>query len=94
VSGLAAFGWGCLGGVVAYLLTIALPEAKAMFREGTWNPTKWRLVGAGSLFVIYVALGGAAAAWLHESATTAKDAVSYGLGAEAILGGVLRTTLA
>jgi hypothetical protein len=59
----ATFLWGCVGGLLAYVLVFALPEFAYMIETGAVRVdfTLLRLVGYAGMFVVYIALAGAAA---------------------------------
>lgn len=89
LTALQTFLWGCVGGGAAYLLVFALPELRKLWNVGPPFPTAGRIVVAILLATVYVMLGGVAAVIVGD-AVEVKHAIAYGLGFEALLGGVLR----
>jgi heme A synthase len=90
LSPLAAFIWGCFGGAMAFTVIMLIPELRATWKQkefDNWPPKGISL--AIALGVAQVLLGGAVALWCGD-ATTAKQAISYGIAAEALVGGGYR----
>jgi hypothetical protein len=97
-------GYGCLGGVLAYLVVFALPEMRAIGKArkaareaGTPlpRPEPFDYLLWFAIAVAYVAVGGAGALWGHALPTLDKPnepayAVVYGFTAEAVWGGLVR----
>ena len=83
------FLWGCAGGGAAYLLVFAMPELRRLWNTGAPMPPISRVVVALMLAAVFITLGGVAAVIVGD-AKEAKHAIAYGLGFEALLGGVLR----
>jgi hypothetical protein len=85
----ATFGWGCVGGLIAYVLVFVLPEFRYMAETGklraAFSPI--RVFGFIGVFVIYVCLAGAVALIVGD-AQHAKQAIAYGMGWEAVAKGL------
>lgn len=80
---------GAGGALLWVLLVHGLPLAnKASKGKLAWTPSVQAIGGIVALLVIYVVLG-AIAAWL-TAASTAKDAVIYGLGWQGVFGQFLK----
>jgi hypothetical protein len=75
-----------MGGAIAALAGICLPELRAMWRAQE-RPTfpRWKIVVGLAMGACLTLLGGAAAVFLGD-ATQAKHAIAYGISAEAIFG--------
>ena len=83
------FGWGCLGGFIAYVLVFVLPEAQHMAETGAFR-VEWgakRALGLLVVMVIYVALAGVMAV-VVGGADKPGEAIVYGMGWEAIAKGL------
>jgi hypothetical protein len=96
ITGFEVFELGCLGGALAWVVTLALPAFREMYNKGTWDPTLFRIIGAVGILVALVAIGGAAGwgfAW-GDDATTTKDAFFYGVAGESLLAGAIKTVVA
>ena len=91
---LSMFLYGCVGGTITFLIAFALPELRAASQANDLHPpgVLKALVILGYALVL-IALGGGAAVLLGD-ATSAKQAVVYGMGAEGILNGLSRTASA
>lgn len=86
------FLYGCLGGFIAFTAIFAIPELRKTYAERNFvMPSEGQLFVIGLLFILQIAFSGAVAAWLGD-ATLAKQAISYGVGAEGIVGGLLRAS--
>ncbi len=91
LSDSSAFAWGAVGGFVALTVTQGLPIAVSAVRTGTGPKlTRWRVVGAVIIVLVFILAGGVAAA-IMDDATKGSQALVYGMAWEAILGGALRT---
>ena len=89
LSTFETFLWGCAGGGAAYLLVFALPELRNLWNQQIPFPSMGRVIVALLLAAVFITLGGVAAVVIGD-AREAKHAIAYGIGFEAILGGVLR----
>lgn len=85
----ATFGWGCAGGLFAYVLVFVLPEFRYMAETGKLRAefTTIRLVGYIGTLVAYVGLAGGVAVLVGD-AQHAKQAIAYGMGWEAVAKGL------
>jgi hypothetical protein len=89
LSNIETFGWGCVGGTIAFVAIFALPEVRAAWKEKDFNfSLRGALVVVG-LLALQAALGGAVAVLVGD-ATLAKQAIAYGVGAEGIVGGYIK----
>lgn len=86
---MATFGWGCVGGLVAYVLVFVLPEFRYMAETGKTRGkfTGVRISGYIGSLVIYVVLAGVVAILVGD-AEHAKQAIAYGMGWEAVVKGI------
>jgi heme A synthase len=85
------FFYGCLGGAVAFTVIMLIPELRATWRQksfGDW--TRAAVFTITFLGILQILLGGAVALWLGD-ASTVKQAVSYGIAAETLVGGLFRS---
>ena len=91
LSSSATLMWGACGALLALLITQILPAAVTL-AGGTAGPkiTVWRAVGAFFVLIAFVA-GGAGAALIIGDATAPKQAVTYGLAWQSILGSAIKT---
>jgi len=73
----ATFIWGCVGGLIAYVLVFVLPELAHMIETGKFRVdfTAIRLVGYVGMLVAYVALAGGVAI-LVGGADQAREAIA------------------
>lgn len=85
----ATFGWGCAGGLLAYVLVFLLPEFRFMAETGRVRVefTGARVIGYVGTLLIYVALAGAVALIVGD-AQHPKQAIAYGMGWEAVAKGL------
>jgi protein-S-isoprenylcysteine O-methyltransferase Ste14 len=89
VSNPEIFGWGCLGGGIAYVLAFVLPELAHLATEGefTTDFSDKRIFGWIGLILVYVLLAGFVAVWQgHEQSWRA--AVAYGMSWEVVAKGI------
>lgn len=75
---------------MAFAVIMLIPELRLTWKQKNWED--WLTPGVFivvALAVTQVLLGGAVALWAGD-ATTAKQAISYGIAAETLVGGGLR----
>jgi hypothetical protein len=89
--GRASLGAG--GAVIALAITQVLPAAIALGKSGVKPHVNiWRVIGWLGVLIIY--LGAGAASALVFEAVKVKDAITYGMAWQALLGGVMKTARA
>jgi hypothetical protein len=85
------FFYGCIGGAIAFSVIMLIPELRATWKQksfGDW--TRPALFTITVLALLQICVGGAVALWLGDAAT-AKQAISYGIAAETLVGGLFRS---
>jgi hypothetical protein len=96
VSTQAAIAYGALGGFVAWIVVFALPELRSLrevFRDpDAPNPRLREYIVAAGIAVCLVALG-CVGPFLFGDPTGAREAIAYGVAAEALLGGIIKGTV-
>ncbi|GAB3083922.1 hypothetical protein GCM10027080_37110 [Pedococcus soli] len=81
------FLWGCLGGLLAYIVLFALPELLRAYYTTKANKTPLRkVVIAGLIGLFFIALGGGTALLLGD-VNGAQEAIAYGLAGEGLIAG-------
>jgi len=86
----ATFLWGSLGAVVTFLVVFVLPEAiVAMKGRSTRALSLVNVVAALVVALIFIIVGGVVAVVIGD-VTDAKQALTYGLGIEGIIGGTVK----
>lgn len=86
---MATFGWGCVGGLIAYVLVFVLPEFRYMAETGETRAafSTVRVIGYIGSLAVYVLLAGVVAILVGD-AQHAKQAIAYGMGWEAVAKGI------
>jgi hypothetical protein len=94
LSNAAAFWWGCLGGLAALAVSQVLPLAIEVAKSGAgWTLTRWRVAAAIVVVLVFVLIGGVAAL-MAGNATSAGQAIIFGIGSQATVAGVFKTSKA
>lgn len=92
LSSSAAFFYGCIGGGIAFVVIMVLPELRQIWeaRSFTNLSFSWQAVFViFAMALVQVLIGGIAAFWM-EDADTARQAITYGIAGETLFGGILR----
>ena len=90
MSDVEVFVWGAIGGLVAFSVTLVLPNLLLALRMNTApNVPRWKVLLYSVLVAFMLGLGGLSA--LIADATRTRDAVVYGMAWESILGGVINS---
>jgi hypothetical protein len=84
------FLWGCLGGFSGYLTIFVLPELVALYGASSFSFNFGRILIAAAIGLIWVGVGGVAALAAHASGDDVKQAIAYGAGGLAIVGGFVK----
>jgi hypothetical protein len=84
---LLVFLWGCVGGLLAYIVLFALPELlRAYYTTKTRKTPVTKLVIAGLIGLFFIALGGGTALLLGD-VNGPQEAIAYGLAGEGLIAG-------
>lgn len=94
MSGSDAFLYGAIGAVIALLVVHVLPFAWALLGGASPMLSTWRVIGALLVLGIFIAVGGVISILLVEESDDAKQAIAYGLGWQASIGGFIQGTRA
>jgi len=93
LSSSTTFAYGAVGAVLALAVVQVLPYAFALIRGAELTLSPGRVVGALLVLLIFIA-GGGIAAIIAGDASQAKQAIAYGLGWQATVGGFINGAVA
>ena len=92
MSGAHLIAYGVLGGFFLYVFAVVFPDLSGATAGGFWANLKrtWADEWPSVILMlgVYLLLGGFAAWYLGHSASTARDAVTYGLSWPALFKGI------
>ena len=83
------FIYGAVGALVALIVVGILPLAYEIIRGAQPNVTPWTAAAAVVIFLAFMVCGGVAAV-IAGDATEARQAIVYGLGWQASIGGAIQ----